>query len=272
MLELTHQARKVALAATLLFPLAACGEDPEAVGVGTRPVGAVDASVAAVCGDAAVQTCACPGEPNAQQYCYNGQWSVCGCSTPLPTGPVNTAGSCKPGRYEGNFGGLYFSGFSPGGIPVPVIGVDLSLIPPLVITIEQSSTCTGLSEFCTYGVSDGYVKGTADGIFPFEGKITGSLDCSTKLFSGTFDGWYALVFDLGVDLNKGYFTGPITAVYDAASHSFKQGTWNVKETRGNPVPGYGIVLTELGGGGDWQATYNSNTVRVDAGAGDAGTP
>jgi hypothetical protein len=76
------------------------------------------------------------------------------------------------------------------------------------------------------------------------------------------DGW-------GIDLNKGYFKGPITGTYDGTTHAFSFGKWDVLELKhGNPVPGYGLVLTKLGGNGTWEAKHES-TVPV-MGAADAG--
>lgn len=205
-----------------------------------------------------VESCSCPQDPtqSGSRSCYSGYWLNCDCfSAPPP--PVNVSGDCLPGRYIGNFIGLYFSGFNFAGIPIPVTGVDLSGQPPLVLQLEET-VASGGGEFPTYEVSEGYVKGTADGIFPFEATLTGSLDCQTKQFVGEMDGWYSLLLEVGSDLNKGYFKGPVTATYDGTTHEFVFGKWDVLELKsGNPVPGYGIVLTKLGGNGGWDAKHES---------------
>lgn len=225
------------------------------------------ATVDGVCDDGQTRPCTCSDGPSAgkpgSQPCYSDTWLLCNCSSSLPaTGAVSTAGSCLPGRYEGNFTGLYFSGFSPGGIPVPVFGIDLSGQPPLSLTLREGQSSGGSgAEFTTYTVSDGIVKGTADGIFPFEGTITGALDCSSKLFTGTFKGRYSLGLDIGTisDINQGFFEGPVTAVYDGTTHSFKPGTWDVLEVAGKggagAGAGWGVAIAKLGGNGDWSADY-----------------
>jgi hypothetical protein len=46
------------------------------------------------------------------QSCYSGY--CCDCYAPPPPG-INAQGDCWPGRYIGNFLGLYYSGFTFAG-------------------------------------------------------------------------------------------------------------------------------------------------------------
>lgn len=257
---------------------ASCGEEAEPVSAAVEPTLTYDAGGGGDCTAGQSRSCTCPNEPTkmGSQTCYNGYWLNCDCYAAPPPGVV-VQGECWPGRYVGNFIGLYYSGFAFAGIPIPVTGVDLSGAPPLVLQLEENTASGGSVEFPTYSVSEGYIKGTADGIFPFEAKLTGSLDCATKKFVGEMDGWYSLLLESGIDLNKGYFKGPITGTYDGATHSFTFGKWDVLEFKnGNPVPGYGLVLTKLGGNGTWDAKHESTVPAsmkpsaADAGAADAG--
>jgi len=191
--------------------------------------------------------------------------------------PVSTAGDCLPGRYEGDFLGIYASGFSYGGAPIPVAAFDPFGGPGLALTL--SATSEGYGEFATYDVSDGFIKGNADGVFPIEGVITGSLNCSTKEFNGILKGWYSLAIDIGLDVNRGFFEGPVHAFYDATTHTFVSGTWNVLESSqgGALAPlttafqtgafSPGMLVTNYGGEGEWKATW----VPGDGGVQDAGT-
>ncbi|MFT3926537.1 MAG: hypothetical protein QM778_28590 [Myxococcales bacterium] len=77
-------------------------------------------------------------------------------------------------------------------------------------------------------ISDGYVKGTADGLFPFEGKLTGTLNCKTKEFHATLDGGYAVLFQGLGGLNEAKFKGPVLGVYDVKSGSFPCQKGNMK--------------------------------------------
>jgi hypothetical protein len=246
--------------------LAACGSSD---GGGALTTGGSDASFSqpasgTQCDAGAARTCACgDAGSTGNEYCYQGYWLTCSC---IPAGSsVSTAGECAPGRYEGTFSGFYASGFSWGGLPIPVIALDPLGGPGLALTL--SAVSRGAGEFVEYSVSDGYIKGNADGLFPIEGVITGSLNCTTKEFSGTLKGWYSLALDLGIDLNRGFFEGPVHAYYDAATKSFVQGTWNVIEsTQGGALAPVttafqtgafspGMLVQNYGGNGDWSATW-----------------
>jgi hypothetical protein len=242
-----------------------CGEEPAPVYATGDGGAAIMVAPDGGCYDGQTTACTCNDEQNrgkaGTQQCFSNTWLLCNCNA-ATQGPVSVAGDCLPGRYEGNFTGLYYSGFAPGGFPVPVIGIDVSGLPPLTLTLRESGGGgNGATEFATYSVSDGVVKGTADGIFPFEGTITGELNCASKLFKGTFTGRYSLGIDIGTvsDINQGFFVGPVTAVYDGVKHTFKPGTWDVLETAGQggagAGAGWGFTIAKLGGNGDWYADY-----------------
>jgi hypothetical protein len=254
-----------------------------------------DASTAAVpssqCVAAQTRACTCAGTGGAPaagtQACYEGYWLTCACAQSSVPSTVPSTGDCLAGRYEGDFSGLYASGFSFGGLPVPVIAFDPFGGPGLSLTLTANDT--GFGEFREYSVSDGFMKGNADGVFPIEGVITGSLNCGTKEFRGTLEGWYSIALDTGTDLNRGFFKGPIFARYDASKHTFVDGTWNVLESSQGGVLAPittafqtgvfspGMLVQNYGGNGDWQAGWvpGDGGVRdagaVDAGAVDAGS-
>ena len=122
---------------------------------------------------------------------------------------------------------MYNSAFSP--TPIPVWAFNVSGMPGLAFTLNASGAApVEGEEFAEeLEISDGYVKGTADGLFPFEGKLTGKLDCKTKEFHATLDGGYALLFE-GLGLNEAKFKGPVLGKYDVATKSFPCQTGNGK--------------------------------------------
>jgi hypothetical protein len=161
-------------------------------------------------------------------------------------------GSCKAGHYSGSFTGMYASGLTFVGVPIPVAG-NLSL------TLAQSAD----GEF--FEITGGHICGTADGLFPFKADVSGTLDCKTgQLVNGTLtNGAYYLGLP---GIPGGTFDGPFPATYDKISHSFT-GTWKVYEPKSaNPPPIYG-------GNGDWNASYGAATATSQAGCvGDGGAP
>jgi hypothetical protein len=154
-----------------------------------------------------------------QRYCHQGAWQECGCFGDL--GDEAPLSDCKPGRYGGVFFGYYFSSFTFGFAPIPVWAWNLSGEPGLAFTLNASADVDvpeGTEFVPELEISDGYVKGTADGLFPFEGTLTGKLDCRTKRFEATLSGGYALLVDLA--LNTANFEGPVLGIYDSKTHSF----------------------------------------------------
>jgi hypothetical protein len=124
---------------------------------------------------------------------------------------------------------MYNSAFSP--FPIPVWAFNISGKPGLAFTLNASGEVSQAGD--EFGgeleISDGYVKGTADGLFPFEGKLTGKLNCRTREFNATLDGGYALLLE-GVfgGLNEAKFKGPVLGKYDVATKSFSCQTGNPK--------------------------------------------
>jgi hypothetical protein len=211
-------------------------------------------------------------------------------------------GDCKPGRYEGEFFGYYYSQFTVGWTIIPVWALSLDGKPGLAFTLNSKGAVPqGGDEFYEeLEISDGYVKGTADGLFPFEGKLTGSLNCKTKEFKATLSGGYALLVKAVV--NEAKFEGPVLGKYDTATKSFPcqkgskmfpkcDGAVEIRATdvaadmfKGTPFPKPDFPsnwsLTELdplippilpfpyGGGGYWSAEWVGEG-QVDP---DTGTP
>jgi hypothetical protein len=243
-----HSLSTLALLAGTLW---GCGQDPDPIvanAPGPVTSDAGSAVAAGTCSAGQVEACTCLAAPGAAPVtgtrgCSGGLWLGCTCGA---SAPVTVQDDCLAGRYEGDFSGFYSSGFA-GGIPIPVVALDLSGKPGLAFTLLKSDS--GDQEFATYTVSDGYLEGEADGAFPIKGVITGTLDCKTKRFVGELDGSYSILLPLG--LNEGTFKGPVTGEYDVATHSFKLGTWDVKESEDVGL----AILGEGGGGGDWNAMY-----------------
>jgi hypothetical protein len=147
--------------------------------------------------------------------------------------PEATAtGSCKAGHYTGSFSGMYASGLTFVGVPIPVAG-------NLDLTLAESAD----GEFFT--ISGGKLSGVADGLFPFSADVSGTLDCKkAELVDGKLSNG---IYDLGVQgVQGGTFEGPFPATYDKLTSAFT-GTWKVYEPKmTTPPPIYG-------GSGDWNA-------------------
>jgi hypothetical protein len=152
------------------------------------------------------------------------------------------------GLYTGNFEGEAGFFIAVGAVS----GFDLfEETPPLQITLANPA---GASELGAV-VGDGKMQGTADGLFPFEATIKGTLDCTTKQFKATLMGSVQLVLD-GV-LN--HFTGTMTASYEGESQTFTNGMWTVTGSEADGGTDFGLT-----GMGTWTASYARDT------AGDAG--
>ena len=185
---------------------------------------------------------------------------------------VPTGGSCEAGDYAGAFTGLYASqaliqatmGFYT---TIPVAG-DVSF------NINEKPGSSG--EW--FEISDGHFRGSALAMFPFDGDFFGSLECSTRSFTGTLENCYYMV---GAD--KYAFQGIAVSNYDTVNHTFVGGMWSVTEPEGNAIfdspgnPDAGYPLDDLfpeplpiqagtpfqgffpplfaGGAGDWNAAY-----------------
>lgn len=148
----------------------------------------------------------------------------------LRTEPAN--GSCEAGHYEGSFEGLYMAPLAFNA-PIPVANVP-GLPGGLVFDLEKE----GSGE--VFKVSNGKLSGMANGAFPFEADIVGSLDCTTKKFDAMLlNGSYV------VGIFTYMFEGPITADYDKVTHTLVNGVWNVTEP----------MNAGSGGSGTWTVSW-----------------
>jgi hypothetical protein len=206
--------------------LVGCADEPPSV---VHPFERDDAAVSVepdaggVCEPGAEEPCGCPdGLPEGLRYCYDGEWLACSCEPPEEDGGVGPSSDCKPGRYEGEFWGYYFSSYTFGFAPIPVWAWNLSGEPGLAFTLNAKEG--EVEEGGEFGpeleISDGYVKGVADGAFPFEGKLTGKLNCRTREFKATLTGGYSILVQTGTGLNEANFEGPVLGTYEAGTSSF----------------------------------------------------
>ena len=252
--------RTVCMLALTLAWVAACGEE------GTEPV---EESAALECATLnETRRCMCDDLPG-RQICEGSGWSDCECQTedgiitaPAVPGAMSSggtpagnlrddiefewerteaqAGSCEPGKYTGDFMGLYASQLTFINFPIPVFALGTLDRPGLAFTLEKTGTGEQLE------IKNGVMEGTADGFFPFRGTLTGALDCATGEFKSELSGFYSLGVE-GVGMFK--FKGPLTGKYDKINHKIEMGTWNVMEY--DPPP----VLPNAGGQGNWHAEW-----------------
>lgn len=248
--------------------LLACGDDAPSTASEGSP-GEGDAGRAACAPRNGTQRCTCDDLSGAQT-CTAAGWSDCECVDPASGGTVKgsdkqpqqgsgtpagnlrsdihfewertepVAGSCEPGYYEGDFNGLYASQLTYINFPIPVFALGQPGRPGLSFTLQK----TGNGE--TLEIQNGKMDGTADGLFPFTGTLTGTLDCETLKFDATLSGFYSLGAE-GVGMFK--FEGPLTGDYDKVMRTIVNGTWNVTEY--DPPP----MLPNAGGQGSWSAGW-----------------
>jgi hypothetical protein len=258
--------------------ITACGSNSNSIGGNTEPSQGGDASAGGggqaggLCKDGDSQLCACPGDagaPEGQQFCFQNAWLDCNCFGGGDTMPVSVAGACKAGRYEGTFEGFYNSSYTFIGFPIPVTALSATSAPGLAFTLNSTGMAAVTdpnsgADVVTTGnlnISNGYVKGTADGLFPFNAKLIGSLNCDTKKLTATMIGGYCLGVCAGLGINEAQFQGPVVGYYDSASSSFKMGTWDLIEQ----PPKMG-ALGKFGGQGSWSAKWvGAGMVDVDSG-------
>jgi hypothetical protein len=217
-----YSAYLVGLVVTVALPLAGCSEPPASLGPPTTPPLEQDEDEAeGECEPETEGECECPDGTESLRYCYaDAAWGKCDCGD--DDAPVEQAyfSDCKPGRYEGEFFGMYNSAFSP--FPIPVWAFNFQGMPGLAFTLNATGAAPepGQEFGGELEISDGYVKGTADGLFPFEGKLTGKLNCTTKVFTATLDGGYAVLFEGLGGINEAKFSGPVLGNYDVKTKSF----------------------------------------------------
>jgi hypothetical protein len=226
------------------------------------------------------QPCGCGTQPG-RQACLSGAWTECECSggdgaagSGAGTGTVPTfegnlrsdivfdwvrtpltegGGDCLPGEYEGNFHGIYYSMLAPGGLGVPVLNFQVPGEPSgFRFALSPAQGGERIQKV------KGEMSGTADGVFPFTAMIEGELDCPTATFTATLlMGSYSVLVD---GLVPQSFEGVMTGRYDKRSHTFVDGTWDVRETSASP-PGMlaptlprDFMRDGYGGDGGWAAS------------------
>ncbi len=215
--------------------------------------GDYEAVIGDECEPGTSEACDCPSADGTSwqstRACVGGYWYSCNC---FDESSFDISGDCKPGRYEGDFWGFYTSSFTFVGVPIPVFSLSATNEPGLAFTLHSNGTGPVLGqEFAEeLEIRDGYVKGTADGLFPFEGKLTGKLDCKTKKFEAILDGGYCLIGCAGIGVNQADFEGPVVGYYDAATCSFAKSTWTLVEETPLQGPIFGF-----GGEGEWSAKW-----------------
>jgi hypothetical protein len=147
------------------------------------------------------------------------------------TAASSDPGGCLPGDYEGTFGGIYWSVIATlapiSELAVPIANVDIPGQPSgFHFTVEPAQG--GETVLNIKGVMDGL----ADLTFPFKADLEGKLDCRTKMFTANlYNGTYSVLIE---GLVAQQFTGIMSGMYDARTHTFIDGAWDVWETSGNP--------------------------------------
>lgn len=281
--------RLIVLAMLTVPPLIACGSHKPGLDDGADDGGAQSA-------DASVQNFGDDSGPTGVFFTDAG-----------PPG-IGDSTNCKGGFYKGNFEGLYSSGIVGVFLHGPDAGAafNLPVVGDVQLTLDQTGsaamTCTfeGESEVCSnfFTLQNGTISGTADGIFPYFCKLSGTLDCKNKKL---VDGWIQCVYcvgfpvadggancDFDTPVSQGNFAGPLVGDYfytsgDGGPPSFgtaplpglldglistadagrDPGTWNGAESLAGypgtgPVPGGGTVADHLSDAGYGRIGVNND--------------
>jgi len=203
--------------------------------------------------DNSTASCLCEGR-GGRQVCIAGAWSTCECTTVLAGGGADGGGAggvppgnertditfdwqstaqpvqdgtCPPGLYEGNFQGIYWSALDPTHIGLPITNVDLPGAPSGFHFVLEPAEGGETIQRVT-----GEIDGLADLLFPFKAKLEGQLNCRSGVFSGKlFDGSYSILADGFLPQR---FDGVASAKYDKRTHTFVNGSWDVRETSAVP--------------------------------------
>jgi|GEM_PF-3444324 len=180
---------------------------------------------------------------------------------------ANPTGSCQPGHYVGSFGGMYNAAvLGNGALPLTIAATPSMGRPGLEFWLESiPRNCRSDEEFCAdFTVKGGKIRGYSNPFstgnessngsqdplvvaIRFEIDFGGTLDCSRGTFRGLLrNGCY----DVATVLFR--FEGDAPANYDAATSSFTNGMWTVKELPSDEWP---EPTADLGGMGSWQASW-----------------
>jgi len=223
------------------------------------------------------RACSCSGRPG-RQVCDGTVWAACECAdgTSVSAGGVqldgnnrtditfewerteasSELGGCLPGKYEGTFGGLYWSYIATlapiHGLAVPIANIDIPGEPSgFFFTVEPAEGGETVLKI------KGQMVGTADLTFPFTATVEGELDCKTKTFNAFMKGGkYSVLID---GLAAQYFDGVMSGKYDVETHTFINGEWDVYEHSGMPPGRPAPMLPRVfdrdgfGGFGTWSA-------------------
>jgi hypothetical protein len=143
--------------------------------------------------------------------------------------PVNEGPppDCVAGLYEGTFTGVISAaGYS-----------DIAVYGTVSMTMEQVQIP---GEEFRFEIRDGTMSGLAMDSFPFEGTLSGTLNCQTAtLENGSIDDAYVDVMG-----TRYYFTGILAADYVWHEHRFVDGTWSGESVGGTET-----------GQGTWDAAH-----------------
>jgi hypothetical protein len=273
----------------LVFALAACSMDADpgtrsGAGAPQQPGAAGTAStpgaLTGACAEAnQTRPCQC-GTMAGRQVCDGASWKACECASGSTSGlnfegngrtdihfvwektATNTElGGCLPGNYEGTFGGIYWSYIATlapiEDLAVPIANIDIPGEPSgFHFSVEPAQGGETVLQI------KGQMQGTADLTFPFTASLEGQLDCKTKTFQARmYGGKYSVLIE---GLVAQDFVGLMTGQYDARTHTFVNGIWDVWETSGVPpgrqAPALPREFTRdgFGGFGTWSAALPTN--------------
>lgn len=170
-------------------------------------------------------------------------------------------GGCLPGKYEGSFGGIYWSYIATlapiEDLAVPITNIDIPGEPSgFHFTVEPAQGGETVLKI------KGQMVGTADLTFPFTAELEGELDCKAKTFQARMSkGKYSVLID---GLVAQEFVGVMSGQYDVRTHTFVNGQWDVWETSGAPPGRAAPALPRefkrdgFGGFGIWAAALPTN--------------
>jgi hypothetical protein len=272
----THTAMRFLSAASWMIPLllAACGGAESVASRGGTGFGVDNGADLASCDSVNLtRACTCAGRPG-RQVCDGAAYSTCECAdgsggvqlegnnrTDITfewqrTEASSELGGCLPGKYEGTFGGIYWSVIATlapiKDLAIPIANVDLPGEPSgFHFTVEPAQGGETILKM------KGQMIGLADLTFPFTAELEGELDCKDKSFQARmYMGTYSVLID-GLVAQR--FDGVMSGRYDVGTHTFINGVWDVWEISGTPAGTPAPMLPRefsrdgFGGYGTWSA-------------------
>jgi hypothetical protein len=256
----------------LLCALTACGGEQAVTSRGGAAVNANGVDLSSCSEVNLTRACSCSGR-SGRQVCDGSAWSGCECGAGSSlqlegnnrtditfawerTEASEELGSCLPGKYEGTFGGIYWSFIATlapiKGLAVPIANVDIPGEPSgFHFTVEPAQGGETILKI------KGEMIGLADLTFPFTAQLEGELDCRNKVFSARMnEGKYSVLVD---GLVEQTFYGVMSGKYDVGTQTFINGIWDVWEISGTPPGTPAPMLPRVfdrdgfGGYGTWSA-------------------